>query len=80
MPLTSCHCCQKVSIIRFWVLFASINVSEVKSIALFSRLVPPTFDHFPSFIFFKSSQDLSTNPIPSLLDVTQQATKPRTLV
>ncbi len=52
--------------VTFWVVFASFSFAEVKRIALFSRLVPPKFDLFPSLICFTSAQDLFANPIPSL--------------
>ncbi len=66
--------------VAFWENITSLSFAEVKRIALFSRLVPPKFDRLPSLLCFTSAQDRLANPVPSLLDVTQQATKPRTLV
>ncbi len=67
-------------LVAFWEIFASLSFAEVERIALFSRLIPPRFDLSPSLICFTSAQDLSANPIPSLLDVTWQATKQKMLV
>ncbi len=39
-----------------------------KKYGLFSRLVPPIFNCFPSFICFTAAQDLSADPVPSLFD------------
>ncbi len=67
-------------LVAFWVILAALSFGEVKRVALASRLLPPKYECFPFFICFTSAQDRSTDPIPSLLDMLWQSTKPRTLV
>ncbi len=44
-----------------------LSLAKVRRIALFSRLLRPKLDCFPSFSWLTSEQDLSAEPIPYLL-------------
>ncbi len=65
---------------QFSLIF-NVGLSEfgrLERIALFSRLLPPRLFQFQSFSSSTSEQDLPSDPILNLFEVTWQATKPET--
>ena len=61
------------------IIDSSMQV-DVYTILCLSEISPPRAHIFPDLVFLTSPYEQSTDPIPSIFEVTLQATKPRTLV
>jgi hypothetical protein len=64
----------------FLLSLASLIRAVAYKTDLFSNDSPPRLTRLPVLMFFTDAQLRSHGPIPRVLEVTRQATKPRTLV